>query len=80
MTDQRRHREQEGKLIPDAESIGQSGETSEQPLAKRNSHVSPPLDFAYIMTSWPLCSPGRTHAALFAVLEFYIAANNPWLQ
>ena len=60
MADQRRHGEQEGKLVPDAESIGQCGETSEQPLAKRNSHVAPPLDFALTsMTSWPLRSPGR---------------------
>src|SRR5439155_20730163 len=46
MTDQGRHREQEGKPIPDAESIGQPGETSEQSLAQRNSHVSLPLDVA----------------------------------
>ena len=60
IADQRRHREQEGKPVPDAESIGQCGETSEQTLAKRNGHVAPPLDFALTsMTSWPLRSPGR---------------------
>src|SRR5262249_22656258 len=60
LADQRRHGEQEGKLVPDAESIGQCGETSEQPLAKRNGHVAPPLDFALTsMTSWPLRSPSR---------------------
>src|SRR5262249_61665808 len=44
--------------VTDAYLISKYGETSQQPLAKRNSHVAPPLDFALTsMTSWPLCSP-----------------------
>ena len=39
MTDDGRHREQEGKPIPDAESVRQPGETPEQPLTTRSSHV-----------------------------------------
>ena len=39
MTDDGRHREQEGEPVPDLESVRQFGETSEQPLAKRSSHV-----------------------------------------
>ena len=42
MTEDGRHREQKGKPVPDLELIGQSGETPEQPLAKRSSHVRPP--------------------------------------
>jgi hypothetical protein len=39
MAEDGRHREQEGKLVPDTESIGQPGETPDQPLTKRSSHV-----------------------------------------
>src|SRR3954451_21920363 len=42
MTEDGRHREQEGKPVPDLESIGQSGKTPEQTLAKRCSHRWPP--------------------------------------
>ena len=72
MTDQGRHREQEGKPIPDAESIGQPGETSEQSLAQRNSHVSPPSRCCTTSSPRGGCAPcGRRSNDAFAFWNLY---------
>src|SRR5262249_30944030 len=39
VADERWHREQKGKLVPDTESFGQFGEPSEQALVKWKNHV-----------------------------------------
>jgi hypothetical protein len=72
MAEDRRHREQERELVPDAESVGQFGETPEQALIKRSSHVSPPARCALTSTTssclWVPNSLGEMGAPLCAVL------------
>jgi hypothetical protein len=81
MADQCRHREQERKPVPDAESIGQCSETSEQALAQWNSHVPPPCRLRATSAPRGGCAPlGSGPSAAFAfwnsILQPTILARN----
>ena len=74
-----------GELVPDAESVGQFGETPEHALIKRSSHVSPPARCALTSTTssclWVPNSLGGMGAPLLrGSCVRHIAASNHWLQ